>query len=527
MILRLVRRDPAWQMALTMAIAIGVGVPVFATGAVKNTLLAAVAMAITVGVLRAHPHVHATPFEVALPIGGRDLFAARTLSLLALVWGPILCGVAATLMVRQDGGVAFGLLEAAAIVTPWIVLQQAMHVGQIAGPPWWSRFGWAPTWAAGGAAWYFLSPGVVLTACGAVTAALLIRAWYTVPPSLQFVSLETRDAASLSRSVPAARLTGMAFTWAPVFRPAFWGMPTSYFVLMIMQGILGGWFYFFCIFVCQGTATSRKRTQWLTALPISYSGLLRITLASAVLPLLAGLAIGMCFHFGPDTSMSAGATPKGSTRIHVPLEFWRQAPGGKAPVIEAPWGETVEPTTTSVAGFTLYNPYSVSLRSSRHLLDWQFERATLAIYGRPVAFLQYDAAEASGLRPRTDGLPMRILTLEGVAFLALSLVFATELTNWHRLRRFSAIGRAILLWTFLGVPAAAVLGIDLYYRFYGSFSIGQALFDFILLRLTSAVPNSLLAAGLAALPIGAIYCLLERQFRKCEVIFANRPANVE
>jgi len=47
--------------------------------------------------------------------------------------------------------------------------------------------------------------------------------------------------------------------------------------------------------------------------------------------------------------------------------------------------------------------------------------------------------------------------------------------------------------------------------------VSQPLFHSVLLRLTSALPNPLLAVSAAAVPVCAMYWLLERQFRQSEL----------
>ena len=75
------------------------------------------------------------------------------------------------------------------------------------------------------------------------------------------------------------------------------------------------------------------------------------------------------------------------------------------------------------------------------------------------------------------------------------------------------------MWLLFGLPLA-VLGIDMYSASHDGVPVGQALFHFVLLRLTSAVPNGLLAVSIAAVPIGAMYWILDRQFRKSELLRA-------
>jgi len=74
---------------------------------------------------------------------------------------------------------------------------------------------------------------------------------------------------------------------------------------------------------------------------------------------------------------------------------------------------------------------------------------------------------------------------------------------------------------FFGVLIAAY-GIAMYHM-----RASWALVHSILLRLTSALPNPLLAVGAAAVPVCAMYWLLERQFRESEPAMWKRPGQPE
>jgi len=190
----------------------------------------------------------------------------------------------------------------------------------------------------------------------------------------------------------------------------------------------GTWFTFFPMFTVFAAVQSRQRTRWLSALPLSHRALLTITLVSSVVPLLAGVAVGM-------------------------------------------W---IDP-------FHIY-------------------RSIVAGPGQP---------------------PMRVLILEAAALVALFLVFVTELPRWRLLRRLSITFRAVLMSLLAGVLVAAYL-LALYHM-----KASWVLFHSILLRLTSALPNPLLAVSAAAVPVCAMYWLLERQFRQSELTMWKRPGQPE
>jgi hypothetical protein len=522
MILRLVKRDPVWLAALMLAVLIGAVAPFFAFDRLEFAIMAGFGC-----LLYARPHVRATLFEAALPITGRDLFLARALSLLAVVWLPALCGVAAILLVRADSPRALAMLEAAAILTAAILLPKTIRVREIAGPQGLSRVVCVLVCAVGGLAWHFLTPGIVLGVFGLASAGILVGTWFAVPPSFQVVSLKTTDPIAVPESVPAVPLSRTLFTWLPILRSAFWWPSIVYFYLAVSLGMERDGLlldFMFAVFV---TIQSRQRTGWLSALPLSCRARLRITLASANIPLLVGLAVGMCITLPhTDRSMVAGPGPQTDVPVNVSLEFWHYAPGVRVHVIRAPWGEAVQPVSFRAAGIPFYNPYSVGPGNSPEFLEWQFGRATEAIYGRSIPLAQYSAAQQAGLQPVTDRPRIRILIWEAVALCSLFLVFVTELTKWHLLQRLSATVRAILGWTVLGLPAVAIYGIGLFHHGY-SLSICQSLFHFVLLRVTGTLPNTLLAMTIAAVTVCAMYWLLERQFGKSELTMRKQPGQPE
>jgi hypothetical protein len=262
-----------------------------------------------------------------------------------------------------------------------------------------------------------MPPGAVLSICGLVSAALLIGTWLAVPPSLQVVSLKVAKPAA----IPAPPVARRASVWMPILRSAPSG---SGALFMVLLGAFGTWFIFFPLFAVFAVLANRQTTRWLFALPLSHRALLTIVLVSSVVPLLAGVAVGMCISaFVDDGSMLAGP----------------------------------------------------------------------------------------------NQAVMSILTLEAAALFSLFLVFATELPRWHLVSRLTLTARAILLLIFLGVPVAAY-GIAMYH-----WKASQALFHSVLLRVTSALPNPLLTVCAAAVPVCAMYFLLEWQFRQSELTIWKRP----
>lgn len=272
-------------------------------------------------------------------------------------------------------------------------------------------------------------------------------------------------------------------------------------------------------FVIIANIDVRQRTRWLFALPLSFRALGLVMLVPSLALLLGGVAIGMCFDKTrqSDYSLVGGPTSQSRTDVNldVAFEFWHRAPDGKAPVISSPWGETVHATTFRVLGITFYNAYSVGPQNSERFLEWQFERATEAVYGRVIPLLQYGAAFQAGLTPVTARPRMRILILSADLLAILMLVYLTEWTRWHRLRRLPDSLRGALPFVSLFV----VIAIDGILYWVYSFQMGTALFHAALLQLSNLLPNNLLVVTATAMvPVMGMYWLVEKQFSKSELL---------
>jgi hypothetical protein len=101
------------------------------------------------------------------------------------------------------------------------------------------------------------------------------------------------------------------------------------------------------------------------------------------------------------------------SEIRPPLEFWRT---GEAPVIESPWGETWRPATVRLLGVAIYNPYSFGPANSARFFEWQFRRATEAVYGQAMDYADYKRdrprtppADAPGAVGDPESLRLRVL----------------------------------------------------------------------------------------------------------------------
>jgi hypothetical protein len=433
-ILKLARRDPAWSMGLAV-IGTCLVILLVERGRMTPGNMLLNQMAMFAGLLvYLKPQRRATLWEAALPIPARQLFLAKALSRMAGVWMPMLaCGWLTVMLKGAAWSSLIATLACAAILTLAILLPQAVRIRELL-IPWWLVAGiWAAVTAAGILAWWLLPPAATLLLFALAGAAVFVRIWTALPQSFQTAPREP----ARSAEVKPSRIT-MALPGLPVARSFAWTglgfLPTIVFSSSLNIGLFGG---FFGVFVMEG---SRARTRWLDSLPLAHRTRLLINLIPALIIAVGGTALGLQFAtdsypigVGDETTLADGRP--GTPDVELSLEYWKHAPGGTAPVIRSPWGETYQPAAVSVFGYTLYNPYSTGPNNSRRFFDWQFERATELVYGQLLNSRQLRAAKKAGLRPIASRERIRILDLAAVTLLLLALIFLREIFRWSRVRR--------------------------------------------------------------------------------------------
>lgn len=529
MILELVKRDPERNNGIFLAVLTAVMLLVdqmagFDPDPQFFRLFNVQALLILFGM--ACGHRRATLFEAALPIEGRQLFLARLLSRLAMVWMPVSAAILVILRGRDAGWPqVLGMLECGTLYTLAYLLPLSVRVRECAAPAGLVAAVWAGLAATGALAWHFLPPGIFLSVFALAGALIILRTWLAIPAGFQVAPMEAVGSISSPQSVQDAP----PLAWWPIVRSAGVGMPLLLFPAGIFLGWVGDAFVLFGMCVVLANGHVRQRTRWLYALPLSFRALGLIILVPSLALLLGGVAIGSYFYKPPsDYSLSGGPMRQPRTDMDIPVnfEFWHRAPAGKAPVISAPWGETVDATTVRVLGITFFNPYSAGPRNSKRFFEWQFERATEAVYGRVIPVKQYAAAWRVGFVPVTARPRARILILSARLLALLLLVYLIECTRWHRLRRLPDGLRSALplvsLWAMWVIGA----GVQDFLRSVYSFPIGTAVVHAALLQLSSLLPDNLLAVTAAAMvPVMGMYWLVEKQFSKSELLGPIRQSS--
>ncbi|MGD0496920.1 MAG: hypothetical protein ABSC23_00630 [Bryobacteraceae bacterium] len=238
------------------------------------------------------PYQRATPFEAALPISGRQLLAARLLTLLGILWVPILAGSSAILIARgaSHAAHALGAVKAAAIATVAALALQSVRIKEIRGPDWLPRGVWFLALFACLAP--FMDTVPVLAACAGLSTALLFRLWRVVPRSFQLAPAGPPAEADRARGLTARSVGGKhaasSYAWRPVLK-SLHGWRSL--LLIPWFANFDDWFvgFFFVLFIWQ---TARRQSRWLCALPIDARTVLLILVTPIFLLEMAGYFAG-------------------------------------------------------------------------------------------------------------------------------------------------------------------------------------------------------------------------------------------
>jgi hypothetical protein len=478
----------------------------------------------------------ATPFEAVLPVDARSFFLARICVGLALTCLPVMAwllsghmrGVPdASSWLLQGAPQEFRLL-ALPIAGLAVILPHASRPGVLPLPDRRSFPGTA--WVAlaiGCAAVIWLLPlsaaTVVLAGAAAGTLAVtwhrMPRSYQVAPPGAQVPGRVLPAAHAAAPDAPAVRW------WRPMLATV---VPARTLFLLPLIGFFGTtdyWLLYLSIFALPDLmGGARARRQWLHTLPVPRTALVAVTLAPAVLLLLAvllGGAVAGPALLPPGNALHKGAPHEYSRdrdfdrRTRVPLAFWRVAPGGKPQEARAPWGETTATDAISLPGLTLYNPYSARHASSPELVEWQFERASAAVHGRSFTTAQY--FESGFVPPRrvTNSAPVYLLGGSLVLTFVILIAWLAEVGRSHSLTARPVLRYGAEAFTVTLLVGMAVL------EFYVMFTHRTAFFvpvgAALALRAAAVLPNIGVVAGVAALPVVAVYSLLHWQMGRSDV----------
>lgn len=488
----------------------------------EDSLWFAVAIAI-VGVI-AIPQ-RPTTFEAALPIRGRDIALARLLPAVGLGLATLGISVAISAARAETSVPPIRYAQAVAAVLLGLFLPRLMKPKQFAITPAQSAPPLALLLAAVAASLNYLSDRVTLSWL-VVAVLIAMRVWWSVvPDSYQAAALHASSRASTQTSEVRAQHAG----WLRMVAASSFSLYRVFTIVMVAFGaVLGSWWMF--VMNTFFVDDLWQRSRWLQVYPISRRSRLWLILGPGMVLPIVTIIIGMQvkipgFGYVQNLGRSAPGTYRQEARYFdsptsVSMEYWKRAPGGVAPVITAPWGETAKPYVIRVFSAVYFNPYTTREANSDQFDDWQFRKLTTAVYGFPVALKDYDR---HSVQPRRKTSTPRMLVLNIAAGLTYVLIvlFLLGLARMHMFWR-----HALVVTVVAGTIVAAPMGLILYVTsVYGSpqgtVDILLPLFEGKLLQLSEWLPsNILIVVVIAAVPVLLAYALLEWQFNRSEIVGA-------
>ena len=493
MIWQLVKRDPAWRNALYCASVSAVA------AAMVPEFVGTLPLLVGMCWFLSQPQRRATLFQASLPIPARDLFLARILALFAGVWLPVAGGAALLRFVGKPVEDLANLVVIGAGFSVLVLAAQSWRVRGIDGSSLGSIISLLILFPAA-ILLQFATQSAFLAACALLCPVLFWNIWRQLPPAFEVLP------AKLSRPVSSqGDAAALAFIWSPILRSLFQWRTLAFLPLIVLP--LGSrewtlWTMFSLFAVLQVL----PRMHWALTLPVRRTRLLAVALLACISPLLLGLLLSNIF------------VPEYLTRVSLvppPLEFWRIAQQGKAPLIQSPWHESWQARIMPVAGLAVYNPYGWDRGNSRRFVEWQYLRATDAVYGQPVELR--DAEHLTLLRPLTRQTRFVLLKLAACASWAMLLVNAAFLAmHWRVSSIFARAPVTIVPLLFLQVACALCIN-GLIVR-HPSAPNSASLVTAVLLRASHLLPAGLPAVALAAtLPVALLSWTAAWLFRGVEL----------
>jgi hypothetical protein len=497
-IAQLIRREPLWMVATGIVLAALWGglIPAEAHQPAAVALLPALLLA-------ARNNQRATLFDAALPIPGQTLFTARLLFLLAAICLPV-CASAGLLLARAQTEAAAEFCASGMVITAAAVFAMTSRIEEFeSSVPRAVFFAVAVIAVFVPPFWGVQATAIVLLGAGLLAAGRLMVVWPQIPAGFQAAPIEARPARVERQAL--AHGGGRPIGILPLFRAAMPRLVLIMLLVIALQGLLGSWIYGVVAgFGVPGMA--RRSSRWLWGLPISRRTLLAITIVPYLACMAGSFAVGAwlrLFYRGSETPV---VMYDDNTRN---VECWRFARGPAAPVVQAPWGETAHPEGTRFLGWVAYNPFVAMPRSSPQFVEWQFLRATEAIYGRPIPSAEYRKIDRRTLRPLS--LQWRAVVMNTALIFAVAMfgIGGFTLFEWRPFARLSKTGQTVLGGVGILAAFGPVLSFDLMGLAGGAHLGSNVVVAVAALRL-SAYP------WLAVPIVAAAYALLQWQFAGVE-----------
>jgi hypothetical protein len=523
MIWQLMRRDPAWRMTLWTTPGVAVTyvlchflAPVEINGGDPAVFLLTIFLGFLGGLMAVFTETSDTDFQATLPVTVRQVFLSRILSMTPMMMMPVVTGVA-ILTALKDPIPANSPLELWTPLVCTLLGIQCFSIRQNIRQ--WLIIVLLPAWificaVAGMGGLLNVGSGTAVAArvvCWAIIAAVVWRTWQVLPLSFQDASMEVAAALPVRRAM-AARKSG-APSWKSWLHIALMTSSWTYIPAFFMALMIGTSNPFLFIWLGLQWKPIGRPSRWLSALPVSP----RILISAAALPTLLAICGGDALNihdkwFRADNvrgvSVRHSQEPECKTPNVLPtLEYWIPIRSGKAPLIDAPWGETFQPPVNRVMGFDIYDPYAVGCDNSRRFLEWQFNRATVAIYGRSIPL---DKKVDPGVKQTAiSALRTQVVAIASLmAFSLLSLLIAMTF-DWHRMRRLPEVAQVGAKCLVGAAAAALFLWVDV-----GDINLIQWISWTLPANTAAAIAVEF--SALAVLVLG-----VDRLFRKLE--FTDKP----
>jgi hypothetical protein len=240
------------------------------------------------------PILRTYPFLITLPVSSRQLYLARTLSILTLLWAPaIISTIIFGFLGPAEAAATHRLLMISSISTFIVFLIQTIRPKKYAAPVsslslmillflWILAGHLYPIWTV-----FYLSLGT--------SALLFLWNWLWLPSSFEFLSsnqiLKTTSPSYIAAypdiNPDGLRLSAMKPIWQSIFSLYY----CIIFLGLFVQTMIGT-FTWIPLFITGGWIFSRQRLRWLYTLPFSFNQILFLF----SFPLFVCLAISYCLN---------------------------------------------------------------------------------------------------------------------------------------------------------------------------------------------------------------------------------------
>lgn len=523
LLLPLMRRDPVWRYMPFAAVA---GFGALAVNLKSPGIQGAVAGMIGSLYLaflgQARIQERASAFEAALPIDGRDLLKARLAALMLFLWLPVLVAFVITARFGPDKieTLAWAYICPAVSASAAVVFLQIYRL---------------PRRTAGKAAalgvfftlvcWTVLQLAVALLASSfhsrvgaipllaggcAVIAACAWKFWPQEALALQLSPLELQSAA-----VQRDTATTEPGSWAVLWRSLLNTQTAIWFGFAAFYPLINNFVMPLC-FVPGYLTGAYMSLRWMFPLPIPRRRIRDII----VLPFLvfygASIMINLTWGIGAQGDQSLDPRSRG---LRIASPWWKHVAASQTPVVRAPWGETHTPEVKRVWLVRSYNPWETGPENSREFRNWQFRRATLAVFGKELSWAERD--RINDLRPLNRRPVENLLNVAMLLFHAMVLMTCLLVPRWsrvsrlpHRVRKYGAM--ALLIPFVIGLAVSPIFAERL-----GNTGI----FDLFAMAWADTVrANPFAAWSTILLVLWLVYSMLGKQFSELEPDNQAAPA---